>query len=76
MPAIMRWCQKRSGAALWQRSAEKKGRVMANVYYVDGQFVADSEAVFPINDLGMYRGRVSAGIDPQTAIFADEKWPD
>ena len=29
---------------------------MANVYYVDGKFVADSEAVFPINDLGLLRG--------------------
>ncbi|MFO7709395.1 MAG: aminotransferase class IV [Desulfobacterales bacterium] len=29
---------------------------MANVYYVDGRFVADSEAVFPINDLGLLRG--------------------
>ncbi len=29
---------------------------MGNVYYVDGKFVADSEAVFPINDLGLLRG--------------------
>jgi branched-chain amino acid aminotransferase len=29
---------------------------MANVYYVDGKFVSDSEAVFPINDLGLLRG--------------------
>jgi branched-chain amino acid aminotransferase len=29
---------------------------MANVYYVDGTFVPDSEAVFPINDLGLLRG--------------------
>jgi len=29
---------------------------MANVYYVDGTFVRDSEAVFPINDLGLLRG--------------------
>lgn len=29
---------------------------MANVYYVDGRFVADAEAVFPINDLGLLRG--------------------
>jgi len=29
---------------------------MANVYYVDGKFVPDSEAVFPINDLGLLRG--------------------
>jgi branched-chain amino acid aminotransferase len=29
---------------------------MANVYYVDGKFVPDSEAVLPINDLGLLRG--------------------
>ena len=29
---------------------------MANIYYVDGKFVPDSEAVFPINDLGLLRG--------------------
>jgi branched-chain amino acid aminotransferase len=29
---------------------------MANVYYVDGNYVPDSEAVFPINDLGLLRG--------------------
>lgn len=29
---------------------------MANVYYVDGKFVPDSEAVFPISDLGLLRG--------------------
>ncbi|MCU0538310.1 MAG: aminotransferase class IV [Desulfobacterales bacterium] len=29
---------------------------MANVYYVDGKFVPDAEAVFPINDLGLLRG--------------------
>ncbi len=29
---------------------------MANVYYVDGKFVPDSEAVFPLNDLGLLRG--------------------
>ena len=29
---------------------------MANMYYVDGTFVADSEACFPINDLGLLRG--------------------
>ena len=45
----------------------------------DGGLIAmgpDGRPVFPINDLGMYRGRISAGKDPQTAIFADEKWPD
>lgn len=29
---------------------------MANVHYVDGKFFPDSEAVFPINDLGLLRG--------------------
>jgi len=29
---------------------------MANIYYVDGKYVPDSEAVFPINDLGLLRG--------------------
>jgi branched-chain amino acid aminotransferase len=29
---------------------------MANIYFVDGKFVEDSEAVFPINDLGLLRG--------------------
>jgi branched-chain amino acid aminotransferase len=29
---------------------------MANVYCVDGKFVPDSEAVFPISDLGLLRG--------------------
>jgi len=29
---------------------------MANVYYVDGKYVPDSEAVLPINDLGLLRG--------------------
>ncbi len=29
---------------------------MANTYYVDGRFVPDSEAVLPINDLGILRG--------------------
>jgi branched-chain amino acid aminotransferase len=29
---------------------------MANTYYVDGKFVPDSEAVLPINDLGLLRG--------------------
>jgi branched-chain amino acid aminotransferase len=29
---------------------------MGNMYYMDGKFVADSEACFPINDLGLLRG--------------------
>jgi beta-aspartyl-peptidase (threonine type) len=43
----------------------------------DGGLIAmgpDGHPAFAINDLGMYRGRVSAGASPQTAIFADEKW--
>jgi branched-chain amino acid aminotransferase len=30
--------------------------IMANVYYLDGKFVPDGEAVFPIDDLGLLRG--------------------
>lgn len=43
----------------------------------DGGLIAmgpDGHPAFAINDLGMYRGRVSAGSAPQTAIFADETW--
>jgi branched-chain amino acid aminotransferase len=29
---------------------------MENIYYVDGKFVPDSEACYPINDLGLLRG--------------------
>jgi branched-chain amino acid aminotransferase len=29
---------------------------MGNTYYVDGKFVPDSEACYPINDLGLLRG--------------------
>jgi branched-chain amino acid aminotransferase len=29
---------------------------MTNIYYTDGKFVADFEATFPINDLGILRG--------------------
>lgn len=42
----------------------------------DGGLIAmgpDGDPAFAINDLGMYRGRMSAGGTPQTAIFADEK---
>ena len=45
----------------------------------DGGLIAmgpDGHPAFAINDLGMYRGRVSAGNAPQTAIFGDEKWPN
>lgn len=45
----------------------------------DGGLIAmgpDGHPAFAINDLGMYRGRVSSGNSPQTAIFVDEKWPD
>ena len=45
----------------------------------DGGLIAmgpDGHPVFAINDLGMYRGRVAAGREPETAIFADEKFAD
>ena len=45
----------------------------------DGGLIAmgpDGDPAFAINDLGMYRGRMSAGGTPQTAIFADEKLAD
>ncbi|WP_237245812.1 isoaspartyl peptidase/L-asparaginase [Sphingopyxis witflariensis] len=45
----------------------------------DGGLIAmgpDGRPAFAINDLGMYRGRMSAGGKAQTAIFADEKWAD
>ncbi len=45
----------------------------------DGGLIAmgpDGRPVFAINDLGMYRGRMTAGKQPETAIFADEKFPD
>jgi beta-aspartyl-peptidase (threonine type) len=32
----------------------------------------DGEVVFAMNDLGMYRGVVSAGTEPRTGIYADE----
>jgi beta-aspartyl-peptidase (threonine type) len=41
----------------------------------DGGLIAmgvDGAPAFAINDLGMYRGRMSAGTEPQTAMFADE----
>lgn len=42
----------------------------------DGGLIAigpDGRPYFAINDLGMYRGKISAGGQPQTAIFAEEK---
>ena len=45
----------------------------------DGGLIAmgpGGHPAFAINDLGMYRGRMSAGGTPQTAIFADEKLAD
>lgn len=45
----------------------------------DGGLIAmgpDGHPAFAINDLGMYRGRMSDAMEPQTAIFADEKWPE
>lgn len=45
----------------------------------DGGLIAmgpDGKPAFAINDLGMYRGRMTAGGAVQTAIFADEKLAD
>lgn len=45
----------------------------------DGGLIAmgpDGRPAFALNDLGMYRGRMTAGGTPETAIFADEKWAD
>jgi beta-aspartyl-peptidase (threonine type) len=45
----------------------------------DGGLIAmgpDGRPAFAINDLGMYRGQMSAGGSVQTAIFADEKLAD
>lgn len=45
----------------------------------DGGLIAigpDGRPYFAINDLGMYRGRIISGGQPQTAIFADEKMAD
>jgi len=45
----------------------------------DGGLIAmgpDGHPAFAINDLGMYRGRISADKAPETAIFVDEKWPN
>lgn len=45
----------------------------------DGGLIAmgpGGHPAFAINDLGMYRGRMSAGEKPETAIFADEKLAD
>ena len=42
----------------------------------DGGLIAmgpDGRPYFAINDLGMYRGKITAGGKAQTAIFADEK---
>ncbi len=42
----------------------------------DGGLIAmgpDGRPAFAINDLGMYRGAITAGSDAETAIFADEK---
>ena len=45
----------------------------------DGGLIAmgpDGRPAFAINDLGMYRGRIVADGLAQTAIFAEEKWPE
>lgn len=45
----------------------------------DGGLIAmgsNGKPAFAINDLGMYRGRIGPGSEPQTAIFADERFPE
>lgn len=45
----------------------------------DGGLIAmgsNGKPAFAINDLGMYRGRIGPGGEPQTAIFADERFPE
>ena len=45
----------------------------------DGGLIAmgpDGNPAFAINDLGMYRGRMTAGGTPKAAIFGDEKLAD
>lgn len=45
----------------------------------DGGLIAmgsNGRPAFAINDLGMYRGRIGPGSEPQTAIFADERLPE
>ncbi len=37
---------------------------------------ADGTPAFAINDLGMYRGRIAAGVPPRTAVYADERLAD
>lgn len=33
---------------------------------------SDGQLAFAMNDVGMYRGRLVAGAEPETAIYADE----
>lgn len=45
----------------------------------DGGLIAmgsNGRPAFAINDLGMYRGRIGPSGEPQTAIFADERFPE
>ncbi len=45
----------------------------------DGGLIAmgsNGRPAFAINDLGMYRGRIGPNGEPQTAIFADERFPE
>lgn len=45
----------------------------------DGGLIAmgsNGKPAFAINDLGMYRGRIGPGSEPETAIFADERFPE
>lgn len=69
--------------AAWKGESLKdaaQGTIMAvGAIGGDGGLIAmgpDGRPAFAINDLGMYRGRMSAGGTPQVAIFADEKLAD
>ena len=71
LDAVLAWTQLEIGA--------QPGRGLSNDFSGDGGLIAmgpDGRPAFAINDLGMYRGRMTADGAPQTAIFADEKWAD
>ena len=45
----------------------------------DGGLIAmgpDGRATYALNDVGMYRGRMVAGGQPETAIFAEDVWSE
>ena len=50
------------------------GRNILRAHYEGGK--THDIQIVAINDLGMYRGQMSAGGSVQTAIFADEKLAD